>query len=64
MVVIKKQYFVVTVKIIKALLMVWDIEWKREVNIRKREISCLVADVVIGLCRGLWGEEVFLTSMK
>ena len=27
-------------------------------------ISCLAAAVVIGFCRGLWGEEVFLTSTK
>ena len=31
---------------------------------RIREISCLVAAVVIGLYGGLLGEEVFMTSLK
>ena len=35
-----------------------------EVKIRKREISCLAAAVVIVFCRRLRGEDVLLTSMK
>ena len=31
----------------------WYIEWKRELKIRKRDIPCLAAAVMIGLCRGL-----------
>ena len=31
---------------------------------RRREISCLDVAVVIGLCGGLQGEEVFLKSLK
>ena len=30
----------------------------------RREISCLAAAVVIGLCGGLWGDKVFLMSLK
>ena len=29
-----------------------------------REIYCLYAAVVIGLCGGLCGEEIFMTTMK
>ena len=32
--------------------------------IRKMEISCSVEVVVIGLCKGLWGEEFSLLSLK
>ena len=63
-VVIKKQYFGVTSKIVKAQLMGWDTECKRELMSQKNEISCLEAVVVIGFSRGLWVEEVFITSLK
>ena len=61
---IKKHDFGVTSEMVKALLVGWDIEKKREVKIHKREVSCLAAAVVIGLCRGLRGEEFPFTSMK
>ena len=35
-----------------------------EVKIRKREVSCLEAAVLIGFCVVLKGGEVFLASMK
>ena len=39
-------------------------EYRREGLIRRSDISSLSAGVVIGLCGGLWVEEVFLTSLK
>ena len=42
----------------------WGIEWRREGLIRRRDISCLTAAVVICLCGGLGGEKVFLISLK
>ena len=39
-------------------------EYRREGLIRRRDISSLSTDVVIGLCGGLWVEEVFLTLLK
>ena len=49
---------------VKALLVVWYIEWKRKIKFWKKEITCLAAAMVIGFCRGFQGEDVLLTSMK
>ena len=51
--VIRKQYFVVTSEIVKALLEVWDAECKRVCLMRRRDISCLDTAMVIGFCGGL-----------
>ena len=64
MLLIKNNGFGVISEVTKALLVVWDIELKIEVDLWKKEISCLTEAVVIGLCRVLRGEEVLLTSMK
>ena len=37
---------------------------KKGGKIRKIEILCLAADVVVYLCRALQGEDVFLASLK
>ena len=62
--VIKKQDFGVTSEIIKALLEVWDTECRREGLLRRREIFCLYADVVLVFHGCLRGNEVFLTSLR
>ena len=64
MVLIKKQYLLVTSDMLKALLVFWDKGWKREVNIWKQEISCLEESVVKSFFGGLWVAEVFLESLK
>ena len=38
---------------VKALLEVWEVEYRREGMMRKKEISLLDAAVVIGFCGGL-----------
>ena len=57
--VIKNQNFGVTSKTVKTLLEGWDAEWSRDGLMRRREISSLDADVIIGFCGGLREEEVF-----
>ena len=64
MVVIKKQDFRVTRKMVTALFFGWTTEWKRVVLNSKREISCLEVTVEIGVCGGLRGEELFLPLLK
>ena len=59
--VIKRQDFGLTLDVVKALVVRWEVEWKGAHQIRKRSISCVSAAVVIGFCGGLRGEEVFLT---
>ena len=44
--------FGVNSEMVKDILVGWYIEWKREMKIRKMEITCLAAAVVIGFCRG------------
>ena len=51
--VIKEHDFEVTSEMVMVLLMVWDMAWKRDVKIRKGEISCLAEAVVVGICGGL-----------
>ena len=60
----KKQYFVVTSEMVKALLELWEAYYRREGLMRRSNISRLAAAVVICFCGGLWVEEVFLTSLK
>ena len=62
--VIKKQDFRVTGELIKDLLEGWYTYSSREGLVRKMDISCLAAAVLMGLCGGLKGEKVFLTSLK
>ena len=64
MVLIKKQYFGFTSEIVKVLLEVWEAEYRRGGLMRRTEISCSAVNMVIGFCGGLWGEEVFLVSLK
>ena len=52
MIFINKHDFGVTSEIAKAILVGWEIEYKRKVQIWKREIPCLAVAVVIGFCRG------------
>ena len=49
---------------VKSLLKGWDTYCRREGIMERREIDQLDTDVVIGFCRGLCGEEVFLTYLK
>ena len=42
----------------------WEVEWEGVGQPRNIIISCMTAVSVIGLCGGLRGEEVFLTSLK
>ena len=62
--VIRNHDFRVTSEMIKDLLEIWDTEWRREELMRRRNICCLAATMVIGFCGGLRGDEVFLTSLK
>ena len=55
--VIKRHDLLLAGNMLKALLMVWDIEWKREAKISKREISCLATVVVIGFYGVLLGNN-------
>ena len=43
---------------------VWEAEDRRESIMRRKDISCLAADVVVVFCGGLQGEELFLTYLK
>ena len=61
---IKKQVLGVTSEIVKALLGVWNAEYRREGLRRRRGISRLAAAVVIGFCGGLKVEEFFLALLK
>ena len=60
----KKQDFGVTSEMVKALLEVWEVDYTREGLMKRGEIYCLAADMVIGFYVGLMGEEFFLTSLK
>ena len=53
--VIKNQYFGITCNVVKALMDRWEEEWKgrKKKSGRQREVSCLVAAVVIGFGGGL-----------
>ena len=42
----------------------WDTWWKRDEISRIRKISCLASAVMIGFYIILWGEEVFITSVR
>ena len=64
MIFIRENDFGINSEMVKDLLVVWYMEWKRKIQIWKREITCLAAAVVIGFCRGFQGEDVLLTSMK
>ena len=59
--VIKRQDFGLTLDVVKALLVRWEVYWKGVHQLRKRRVSCVLAAVVIGFCGGLRGEEFFLT---
>ena len=60
----KRQELWVTLNVIKAPLARWEEEWEGEDPPKKIRISYVMAEVVIGLCGGLRGEEVFFSSLK
>ena len=66
MVVINKQDFGITCKVVKAFLEIWGEEWKelKKMSGQQREVYCLSSAVVIGFGGGLRGEEVFLSSLE
>ena len=61
---IKKQYFGVTIEIVKSLFEVWDVLYRREGLTRRRDISSLDSAMVVGFCGGLRVQEVFLASLN